>query len=81
MSYKACTSTNKEPAQSMDNGLILLLSFTEELCVQIKISLYFLVAPDEVTTPMSTRSRTYNTRTNSSRQPVQAARRYLLSIH
>lgn len=76
MSYKACTSTNKEPTQSMDNGLILLLSFTEELCVQIKISLYFLVAPDEVTTtPMSTRSRTYNTRTNSSRQPVQAARR------
>ena len=41
----------------------------------------FLLAPDEATsTPMTTRSRTYNTRTNSSKQPAVAAQRYLISL-
>ena len=46
------------------------------------VPLYFLLASEEVSSPpMTTRSRTYNTRTNSSKQPVVTSKKYSTLYH
>lgn len=78
---KACPSMSKEQKQGMKYGgwSVFIYRDVALYCELFNAnnSFHLLIAPSDATsTAISTRSRTYNTRTNSSKQTAQTVQRY-----